>query len=217
MSKRALVVDDHPMMRDALVSSLVSLRVFDEVDTVKSFQELRETLEQDQDYQLMLLDLSLGDISGADGVIYIREHYADIPVVIFSASDSVEIIAQCFECGVHGFVSKNSSMQVFINAIKMVLAGSTYIPPAAARLMGFEPLENHEAIQGHEQERIRFTPKQQEVFQLLMLGVPNKIIAKRLELAEGTVKTHLHSIYQILRVHNRAQAILRSQQLQIIG
>ncbi|CAA0109169.1 Transcriptional activator protein ExaE [Halioglobus japonicus] len=216
MSSRVLIVDDHPIIRDALVTSLISLGVFEDVETAASFQELLEKLERDGEYQLLVLDLSLTDVSGADGMLYIREHYPALPVVIFSGNDSVDIVAQCFENGVHGFVSKNSSMQVFVSAIRIVLAGSTYIPPSAASLMGFESNPVIEAELLPAQEQIRFTPKQQEVFEQLIQGVPNKVIARRLNMAEGTVKTHLHGIYQLLRVGNRAQAILRSQQLQII-
>ena len=81
MNARALIVDDHPIIRDALVSSLVSLSVFEEVETAKSFEELLEKLERDANYQLLILDLSLTDISGPDGMIYIRENYADIPII----------------------------------------------------------------------------------------------------------------------------------------
>tara|TARA_R110002049_G_scaffold152916_2_gene317078 strand:+ start:350 stop:1003 length:654 start_codon:yes stop_codon:yes gene_type:complete len=216
MSSRVLIVDDHPIIRDALVTSLISLNVFDLVETAASFQELLEKLERDADYQLLVLDLSLTDVSGADGMLYIREHYPALPVVIFSGNDGVDIVAQCFENGVHGFVSKNSSMQVFVSAIRIVLAGSTYIPPSAASLMGFESNQAADTELLPMQEQIRFTPKQQEVFEQLIQGVPNKVIARRLNMAEGTVKTHLHGIYQLLRVGNRAQAILRSQQLQLI-
>jgi DNA-binding NarL/FixJ family response regulator len=103
---RALIVDDHPIVRDALISSLITLSVFEEVSTCSSFHESLDELERDANYQLLILDLSLTDIAGADGMIYIREHYPDVPIIVFSASDSADVIAQCFEHGVHGFVSK---------------------------------------------------------------------------------------------------------------
>jgi DNA-binding NarL/FixJ family response regulator len=217
MSTRALIVDDHPIIRSALETSLLSLNIFEEVDNASCFQELIDKLSVDSQYQLLILDLSLTDISGSDGMVYIREHYPEIPIVIFSGSDSSDIISQCFENGVHGFVSKNSSMQIFVHAIQLVLAGGTYIPPAAIRFMGFEPSEFGVSPEVESKEKVHLTPKQREVFQQLMLGVPNKVIAKRLDMAEGTVKAHLHGIYQLLRVTNRAQAILRSQQLQLLN
>jgi len=216
MSKRAIIVDDHPIIRDALVTSLVSLGVFEEVETATSFQGLLASLEQSGAYDLLILDLSLADTSGSDGMVYVREHYPDIPVIIFSGNDSTEIIAQAFENGVHGFVPKSSPMPVVVNAIKIVLAGSTFIPPSAIRLMGYEPQQGHEAVATPEQDVVQFSPRQRMVFDQLMLGMPNKVIADRLHIAQGTVKTHLHSIFQILNVRNRAQAILKAQQLGLI-
>ena len=213
MSNRALIVDDHPIVRNALVTSLVSLGIFEELETAVSFQELIEQLEQDSDYQLLILDLSLTDISGADGMIYIREHFVDIPIVVFSGHSSADIIAECFEKGVQGFVSKNSSMQIFTNAIQIVLAGGIYIPPEAVSLIGGESEKSNESGSELVEEPVLFTPKQKAVFDQLILGMPNKVIAKRLDMAVGTVKAHLHSIYQVLRVTNRAQAILRARDL----
>ena len=141
MSNRALIVDDHPIVRDALMTSLLALAVFDEIDVVGSFRGLIEKLETKVPYQLLILDLSLTDTSGPWSVEFVREHYMDVRILVFSASDSADVITQCFEKGVHGFVSKHSSMQVFVNAIRLVLAGGIYIPPAAARALGFEPLE----------------------------------------------------------------------------
>jgi DNA-binding NarL/FixJ family response regulator len=213
MPTRALIVDDHPIIRGALVTSLLSLRVFDEIDTAICFQDLIDRLEKDRAYQLLILDSS-----GSGGVVSVREQFPEIPILVFSASDSTDVIAECFEYGVHGFVSKTSSMQVFVNAIRMVLSGSIYIPPSAASLMGFEPVAVSDLglDTAPDEERVHFTPKQREVFEQLMLGVPNKIIARRLDMAEGTVKTHLHGIYQLLRVSSRAQAILKSRQIQIV-
>jgi len=219
MTKRALIVDDHPVIRDALTTSLVSLNVFDEMETAKSLRELLDKLECGENYQLLILDLSLTDVTGSDAMIYIREHYTDIPILVFSGHDSTDIIAECFEKGVHGFVPKSSSMQVFVNAIRMVMAGSIYIPPCAARLMGIESGDGNADQPAHpvEVERLCFTPRQQQVYDQLVLGIPNKVIAKRLNIAEGTVKTHLNGIYRTLRVANRTQAILKSKRLQMIN
>jgi len=213
---RAIVVDDHPIVRNALVTSLLTLSVFKEVDTANCLQELDKKLQRDRDFQLLILDLSLTDISGSGGIMFVRERYPDIPILVFSASDDVDTIIQCFEHGVHGFVSKNSPMQVFINAIRVVLEGGIYIPPSAAQPLGFNLSESTLSESPGANERPQFTPKQKEVFEQLLLGMPNKVIATRLGMAEGTVKTHLHKIYQLLQVNSRAKAILKSQQLEIM-
>lgn len=216
MTTRALIVDDHPIIRSTLVTSLLSLQVFDELETTGTFQEMLEKLADINEYHLLILDLSLADISGSQGVAYVREHHPELPILVFSGSDSTDVIAECFEYGVHGFVSKSASMQTFINAIRVVQSGGIYIPPSAARLMGFEPRDECETKLALTEDQVRFTPKQKLVFEQLLLGVPNKIIARRLDMAEGTVKTHLHGIYQLLRVNSRAQAILKSRQIQLV-
>ena len=217
VEKRALIVDDHPIIRDALVTSLVALEVFKAVETCASFEETRERLAGNSRYDLLILDLSLMDTSGTDGMRYIRENYPEVPVLIFSADDTVETISEAFEAGVHGFVSKSSPVQVVVNAIQLVIAGSTYIPPDAIAMMGFSPPAARPALQAEEQPAsVQLSPKQQVVFEQLVQGMPNKVIADRLDIAEGTVKTHVHSIYQALRVRNRAQAILKARQLRLI-
>jgi DNA-binding NarL/FixJ family response regulator len=81
--------------------------------------------------------------------------------------------------------------------------------------MGFEPSASKSSDSFLIAKEVKFTPKQQLVFEQLMQGVPNKIISRRLDLAEGTVKAHLHSIYQTLGVSNRVQAILKAQRLNL--
>jgi len=217
MSSRVLIIDDHPIISDALATALLSLSVFDEVHTADSFRCMVDKLEADARYQMLILDLSLADTYGSRSVEFIREQYTHIPILIFSGYDSTDIIAQCFEYGVHGFVSKISPMPTIITAIRVVMAGGLYIPPSAARAMGFElPDSKVTALQMQEQKP-HFTPKQKAVFDLLLQGLPNKLIARRLGMAEGTVKTHLHGIYQVLRVNSRAQAILKARQLQMIS
>ncbi|MEZ5503830.1 MAG: response regulator transcription factor [Halioglobus sp.] len=215
MSGRVLVVDDHPIIRESLTTALLALKVFDEVQNVDSFHSMVERLELDARFHMLILDLSLADTYGSRSVEFIREQYTHIPVLIFSAFDSPDVIAQCFEYGVHGFVSKSSPMQTIVSAIRVVLAGGLYIPPSVAHSMGFELPASAETPPPLQADKPQFTPKQREVFEHLLQGLPNKEIARRLGMAEGTVKTHLHGIYQILHVTSRAQAILKSQQLSL--
>lgn len=217
MPTRVLFVDDHPIVREALSAALISRGVFDEVETADNFQNMVEKLEKDSRFNMLILDLNLGDTFGSRSVEFIREQYTQVPTLIFSAFDSADIIAQCFEYGVHGFVSKGASTQTVINAIRIVAAGGLYIPPSVASSMGFQVPAAREIEPESQQDTLHFSPKQQQVFEQLLNGLPNKVIARRLDMAEGTVKTHLHSIYQIMRVSNRAQAILKAQQLKLVN
>jgi DNA-binding NarL/FixJ family response regulator len=214
--KRALVVEDHPIVSDVIVASLSSLGMFHNVVTTSSLQETLRVLAEDDSFALIMLDLHLSDTVGTEGMTTLRESYPDIPVVIFSGEDSTDTISKAFEYGVRGYIPKSSSMAIVISAIKVVLAGSSYIPPHAIRMLGFEPAQPTEVISEEPKNAVSLSPKQRAVFAELLNGVPNKIIALRLNMAEGTVKTHLHTIYQVLKVRSRAQAILKARDLNLL-
>jgi DNA-binding NarL/FixJ family response regulator len=214
--KRALVVEDHPIVSDVIVASLSSLGMFQNVVTTSSLQETLRVLAEDDSFALIMLDLHLSDSVGTEGMTTLRESYPDIPVVIFSGEDSTDTISKAFEYGVRGYIPKSSSMAIVISAIKVVLAGSSYIPPHAIRMLGFEPAQPTEVISEEPKNAVSLSPKQRAVFAELLNGVPNKIIALRLNMAEGTVKTHLHTIYQVLKVRSRAQAILKARDLNLL-
>ena len=216
MTKRALVVEDHPIVSDVIVASLSSLGIFQNVVTAASLQETLKILVDDDGFELIMLDLHLSDTVGTEGMTTLRERYPDIPIVIFSGEDSTDTISKAFEYGVRGYIPKRSSMAIVISAIKVVLAGSSYIPPDAIRMLGFEPSRGHKAISVEPKNSVNLSPKQRAVFAELLNGVPNKIIALRLNMAEGTVKTHLHTIYQVLKVKSRAQAILKARDLDLL-
>jgi DNA-binding NarL/FixJ family response regulator len=216
MTKRALVVEDHPIVSDVIVASLSSLGIFHHVVTASSLQESLGVLAEDDGFALIMLDLHLSDTVGTEGMTTLRESYPDIPVVIFSGEDSTDTISKAFEYGVRGYIPKSSSMAIVISAIKVVLAGSSYIPPHAIRMLGFEPAQATAVISEEPKNAVSLSPKQRAVFAELLNGVPNKIIALRLSMAEGTVKTHLHTIYQVLKVRSRAQAILKARDLDLL-
>jgi len=216
VTKRALVVEDHPIVRDVIVASLSSLGIFESVVTASSLQETLGVLADDDGFALIILDLYLSDTVGTEGMTTLRESYPDIPVVIFSGEDSTDTISKAFEYGVRGYIPKSSSMAIVISAIKVVLAGSSYIPPHAIRMLGFEPAQATEVMSEKQKNAVSLSPKQSAVFAELLNGVPNKVIALRLNMAEGTVKTHLHTIYQVLKVRSRAQAILKARDLDLL-
>lgn len=214
-SSRALIVDDHPIIVDALGAALLSLHVFEGVDKESSIAAASERLLHADNYDLVLLDLHLTDSTGLEAMLVLRERFPEVPVIIFSGDDSSATVASAFEHGVQGYIPKNSQMTVVINAIRVVLAGGNYIPPQAARLLGFEarsaaPLDTQLTIsQG-------LSPRQRQVLHYLLQGLPNKVIGSRLEMADGTVKSHLNSVYRAFRVNSRAQLILRARELGLI-
>lgn len=214
--RKALLVDDHPLVLGALTTALTSLGAFDCIDQEQSLTQALARLERDADYDLILLDLHMSDASGAEAVIRLRETWPDMPVVIFSGDESAETIQAAFEHGVLGYIPKRSSVPKIINAIQLVLEGSSYIPPHFMKALGYDPPETRRRRPPPEAAVPKLTPRQEQVFGYLLQGMPNKVIADRLGMAEGTVKTHLYTIYRLFGASNRAQVILKASQLGLV-
>src|SRR4029077_393955 len=123
-----------------------------------------------------VLDLHLSDAEGRETMLGLRERFPDVPVLIFSGDDSLESITMAFECGARGYATKSSPMSVVSNAIRLVLSGSTYIPPDAAQMLVFSPLSPLLPQQAPEPPVLSLSGRQQQVFKLLLQGMPNKVI-----------------------------------------
>jgi DNA-binding NarL/FixJ family response regulator len=214
-ASRALVVDDHPIITDALSSALLSLRVFDVIDKEASLAEASARLGDATSYDLMLLDLHLADTHGLAALQSVRESFPGLPVIIFSADDSSATITGAFEHGVQGYISKKEPMTVVINAIRIVLSGGNYIPPQVVRMLGFEPRPVSN-LPSEVPSQPTLSPRQREVMHNVLQGLPNKIIGRRLNMADGTVKSHLNTVYRMFGVNSRAQLILKAREMGLI-
>ena len=206
---RALVVDDHPLMVSAVSAAVSAMRLFERVDVATSFAEALSSLEADPACALAILDLHLGESVARDNLSQMRERHADVPVLVFSGDESLENITMAFECNARGYVTKSSPIQVLKSAIQIVLSGSSYIPPSAVSVLGVAA----PAAVPHDAHDLRLSGRQEQVFRLLLQGMPNKVIAARLDMAEGTVKAHLNTVFRVMGVRTRVEAILRARDL----
>lgn len=214
---RALVVDDHSIVRDALRSSLLSLNVFGSVDTEKSLAAASARLHEVPSYDLLMLDLHLEDTHGLDALTTVRESFPALPVIIFSADEHRQTIESAYEKGVQGYVTKKEPVSVLRHAIQIVLAGGVYIAPDVVRMLGFEPRPLPATATATEVQSLpSLSPRQREVMHYVLKGMPNKVIARRLNTADGTVKSHLNTVYRVFGVNSRAQLILKAMQMGLI-
>ena len=215
--RRALVVDDHPIVADAMVRAVATMRLFEQVDRAGSLAEACRALERNPACDLAVLDLHLADAEGRETLSGLRERFPDVPVMIFSGDDTLESITMAFECGARGYVTKSSPIDVVSTAIRLVVAGGSYIPPEAAQMLGFTAPQPVAGFTGTPTAQdLHLSGRQQQVFRLLMQGMPNKVIGARLSMAEGTVKAHLNTVYRMLGVRTRVEAILRARQLGLL-
>ena len=208
---KILIADDHELFRDGLRHVLDQLGGPLTIVEASDFQQAIETVERETDIDIVLLDLSMPGMVWNDGLQRLKELLPErVPIIILSASDDRRHVLQAVNLGAAGFIPKTSSSRVMLSALKLVLSGGVYLPPAlleqASHGEAGGPMANENAVSF-------LTPRQREVLALLGQGKSNKEIARVLQLAEGTVKLHVTAILKALNVNNRTRAVVAASQL----
>lgn len=217
---RILLVDDHALFREAL---LHVLRQFDSTAVVIEAATAREAIRlaaHYHDLDLILLDLTLPGLNGLSALPELHELRPTAPLVILSASEDSADIRQALDAGAMGYIPKSSSSHEMITALRLVLAGEIYVPPAM--LAALEALETASSPVGAassmgERGIDGLTPRQVEVLRLMAQGLSNKGICKRLNVAEGTVKLHVTAVMRALNTCNRTQAVIEATRRGLIS
>jgi DNA-binding NarL/FixJ family response regulator len=240
---KVLLVDDHPLVLSALQQVIQRVGTGTTVMGVDSAAAARAALAQDSDYDLVLLDLALGDADGFDVLVEFRAAYPAVPVVVVSASDRASDVIRAIDSGAMGFVPKRSSHGELHEALRMVMTGAMYVPPSMLGLdfsravhmgdtvpgvmrsgpdSGFMPSDTAPlgpAARPEPHQKVPtladvgLTPRQSEVLSLLLQGLPNKLIARQLNLSVETVKDHVAAVLRTLNVASRTQAVLAVSQM----
>ena len=206
---KLIVVDDHPLFREALVGSLTSHLPGCSILPVASFEALQQILPEHDDVDLLLLDLHLPGQQGLSGLAWLRGHQPALPIIMISAHDEPSIIRRALDSGAAGFLSKSADAEEIIQAITHVLDGETWLP---AGLDASKPEDSDDDIA----DRIgQLTPQQYRILLMLDQGLLNKQIAWELDITEATVKAHMTAIMKKLGVNNRTQAVTVFNRLRI--
>jgi DNA-binding NarL/FixJ family response regulator len=198
-----LVADDHPLYREALVSALRPL--FENVDIIQSdsLDSTLRALEQNTDFDLVLLDLNMPGCDGFYGLIRVSKDFPQVPVAVISASDSVEVVSKVMNIGAKGFIPKATATPNLADALKHIMGGNNWLPEGMKIAIEQDvPVNDIVKLVGE------LTPKQFQVLKLLQNGLLNKQIAFDLNITEATVKAHISAVLRKFSVNTRTQAVL---------
>ncbi|WP_284155174.1 response regulator transcription factor [Sulfuricystis thermophila] len=207
---RILVIEDHALVREGLLLALKALEESPDASPLeilgaRDADEATHFIEQNDDFDLCLLDLMLPGTGGLAFLGVLRKRYPHIPVVVLLALDDADTVAKVMKGGAAGFVSKASPTDVLLGALREVLAGEIWLPPEYRGMSGKRKRARTVA------ERYGLTKSQACVLDLLAEGKTNREIAELLGVTEGTVKIHVSAIFKALGVSNRSQALLVAQ------
>jgi len=209
---RILVVDDHPLIQQALATTLA---ILDEACEVDAAEDLQSALGKTQTFQpdLVLLDLGLPGQRGLSALTAFREARPAVPVVVVSGEVSRERVLCALDAGAMGYIPKTSRRDTLLEALRVTLSGGMYVPKETLPDEAVTDVAPVGEFLNCRPEDLGMTARQAEVCALMLRGLTNKLICRELDLAEGTVKVHVSTVLKQLGVANRTQAVLAAHRI----
>lgn len=196
---RILIIDDHALVREGMALVLRSLRPQADIVQAGTCQAGLDAASAGA-FDLVLLDLQLPDMPGYVALERFRSEHQAMPVVVVSGQEDRDTVLRCLDLGAKAFVPKSADAGRIREALESLLEGRVYLP---------------DSVTGSPASRSSpggadwtLTDRQRDVLALLVAGLPNKLIARRLDIAESTVKIHVSAILRELRVTSRTQALI---------
>jgi DNA-binding NarL/FixJ family response regulator len=206
---KVLLVDAFPMMRAALTGLIEQHFAGAQVQGVDSVAAARAALGQAVP-RLVLLDLHVD--GGFELLQQIHREHLLLPVVIVSGSDETEDALQAIGAGAMGYVPGRSDLNTLVQALHLVLAGGTYVPPLKPRSDDAPAPTATASSAAPDWAELPLTPRQKHVLHLLTQGLSNKLIARELGVSVDTVKDHVAAVLKALGVNSRTQAVVIATQ-----
>lgn len=206
---RLLIVEDHALMAEGicqLFRTLPHVKVLGVVADGLAVYEQCLRLQPD----VLLLDLGLPGMDGLDVILHLRRRWASMPILIFSSCRESLRIQQCLAAGAAGYVLKQSQPKVLLTALSELLAGKSFVDPAAS-IVSLSPRPHHQPA-GY-----ALTPRERQVLKLIAEGRRNREIAQLLLLSVKTVETHRLNLMRKLDAHNAASLSTWAHRLGLVG
>ncbi|MET0541848.1 MAG: response regulator transcription factor [Variovorax sp.] len=183
------VIDDHPLMRDAIVMVLRRLRPAETIVELERLDKLAAAVKQHGKPDLFCLDLKLPDVNGVSGVVSVKQIYPDVPIAVYSASPAADMEEACVEAGADIYIEKSAGSSELAAALRGLLMADTEVEEPVAAASG------------------KLSKRQTQLIAMLDKGMSNREIATELEISEHTVKVHLWRLFRRLGVKSRTQAL----------
>lgn len=185
------VIEDHPLMRDALTMLIHRVRPGLKVVPVPKMNVLDTAVEKNGPAELFCLDLQLPDTLGLSGIHAIKAKYPDVSLAVVTSSDASEFEDRCLEAGADTFVEKSSNPTQIIQVLKSML-----LPEDESTADGTQPYTP-----------TKLSKRQKQLILMLDQGLSNRDIAEKLSISEHTVKVHFWRLFRRLGVNSRTQAL----------
>lgn len=218
---KVLLIEDHQMVRmglELVLEKANDIELVDEADN--GIDGVKAAFKNSPD--VILMDIGLPQMDGIEATRKIKESHIDSKILIFTSRDSEDDVFKALEAGADGYIMKGANQEMIIQAIKAVNEGAAWLDPGIARLVlsNVQKQQQYDLnnennpnikitnINGNNSKTNAFglTERELEVLALIVDGLNNLEIAKKLFITRATAKAHVHSILQKLYVKDRTKA-----------
>jgi two-component system, NarL family, nitrate/nitrite response regulator NarL len=210
---KLLIVDDHAILREGLVTLLQQFEREAEVLQAADTAEGLRLAEAHPDLSAAFLDLNMPGLGGMETIPVFTKRFPQLPVIVLSSSEDPADVRLALKSGAFGYVPKSASPKNILSALRLVLAGEIYVPPLMVDVVAGR---SEGSGRGVPDVGERLTERQTEVLQQLCRGLSNKEISRTLDLSEKTTKAHITAIFKVLGVVNRTQAAAAARRAGIV-
>lgn len=210
---KTLLVDDQALFREAMHTLLALDNAVEIVAEAANGEEALRLVAEHRS-QVVLMDLRMPLMCGAEATRRIRAIYPEIRVLVLTTFDQEEDVFDALRAGASGYVLKNTPSAQLVEAIKIVAAGQAYLQPSVATqvVAEFNRLSQSSSLTSEERRLASLLSQREvEILRHLVRGMSNKEIASALCLTEGTVKNHMTRILDKLQVQDRTGAALKAR------
>ena len=206
---RVLLVDDHPVVRSGirgLLEKVMDIEVVGEASTGEETLQIIKEANPD----VLLLDMELPDIQGAQLAQRIQQLYPKVKILVLSAHDDSAYVRELLELGVSGYLMKEEAPEAIVNAVRGVAQGQQgWVSRSIAAQMA-------SWMQIGKPGNIKLTAREQEVLRLIVQGKTNRAIALELKISEKTVEKYIQAIFAKLDVASRVEAAVYAVQERLV-
>ena len=208
---RLLIADDHAIVRDGLRQLFALAGDLKVVAEASSGAEVLACLHH-QPVDLLVLDLNMPGISGADLIARVKAHQSDLPILVFSMHNEPLVAARMLRAGANGYITKNCGHDLLLAAVRKVAAHGNYLDPDIAEQMAFDATST-----AQRPLHTLLSERELEVLRLLTTGLGVNDIATQLSISRKTISTHKARLLEKLNLSSMAELMRYAMQHNLLG
>lgn len=206
---KVLIVDDHPLMREGLVSRIRTLPNLEVCGEASAYEDALNQIRLRQP-DIITVDIQLQDSNGLQLIEEVHRRYPTIKMLVISAHEESTYASRVLRAGAHGYVNKQEVQDKIIVAFKTILAGKRYVSPTLAELLVDSALGDHNASSNNHFDLL--SNRELEIFEMIGLGKTTHEISETLFLSSHTIDTYRSRIRQKLGLKNGTELMQRAVQ-----